>query len=76
MSRLASKQQTFAERIADENKTLLAQSFIVFVKEIALGNNKSEDEIWANWQEYKRTCQSYDQSPVLGEFCNWYKLIA
>ena len=68
-------QVSFEERIADENKTSLAPSFICFVREIALANNTTVDDIYSKWLEYSRDCKNYDQSPVLGEFCRWYKLI-
>lgn len=65
---------TFKQRIEDTKKTPLAKSFIIFIRGIAIENDKSEDVIYRLWKEYCAKCQGYDQSPVKYEFCQWYKL--
>lgn len=64
----------FEERILDDKKTMLAPSFIKFIKESAPLNGKTEDELWDLWQEYSKTCLYSDQSALIWEFCEWYKI--
>ena len=66
--------QTFDERIADKTKTPLHHNFIVFIRHLALNTGKTEDYIYNQWKEYTAKCDSYDQSPLKAEFCQWYKL--
>lgn len=66
--------QTFNERIADETKTSLAGSFILWIKNMAVANNIHENILWQMWLKYSDQCRWADQSAILSEFCLWNKL--
>ncbi len=67
--------QTFTERISDESKVSLAGSFIIWLKHMAVANDKHENELWSMWQNYSEECRLADQSAVISEFCLWNKLM-
>lgn len=64
---------TFLERVSDETKMKLADSFVRWIMEIADVNKLPVDTIWELWQNYDKTCQGYDQSPTQNEFLDWLK---
>ncbi len=47
--------------------------FQATIARIAVVAVKSPLEVYALWRKYSADCQSGDQSPLLGEFLEWYK---
>jgi hypothetical protein len=68
------KPQTFAARVGDDSKVPLAPEFVAWVRTVAALNGKTEDDIWAAWNEHCRENTAMDQSPTKGEFCQWRNL--
>lgn len=42
------------------------------LQELADKYEKPVERVYEWWKNYTKTCQDYDQSPVLFEFENWY----
>lgn len=61
------KNMELAERFAKA-----AQSFRDELQQIADDNAKPVLTVYGWWREYSKTCDSYDQSPVMFEFLQWY----
>lgn len=47
-------------------------TFQAKINAIAALSGKPADDIYGLWKGYAATCSSYDQSPVVFEFCQWY----
>jgi len=43
------------------------------ITSLATTHGKTEEQVFAWWDEYCVTCANYDQSPVLSEFESWYQ---
>ena len=67
-------EQTLAARIADASKTPLHGPFVQWVRDVARANGKTEDEVYAMWQNHVRMNTDMDQSPTTSEFITWNKL--
>lgn len=66
--------ETFEERLNNQDLIALAPEFIFKIRHTAYMNGKHVDEIWKNWKQYSEDCQNADQSACFPEFCQWYKL--
>lgn len=49
-----------------------AQGFQTKIAAIASAANMQPEQVYELWRKYDRQCSSYDQSPVLFEFIEWY----
>ncbi len=52
-----------------------ANTFREALRRLARLNKTTAEELYVKWQAYAKTCQDYDQSAVLFEFCQWNNLI-
>lgn len=41
------------------------------INALASASEKPAEEIYARWRVYSAKCDSFDQSPILGEFVQW-----
>lgn len=48
------------------------QSFQDEINVLAELSGKSVESVLSDWRKYSQECQSFDQSPVMFEFCEWY----
>ena len=42
------------------------------IRELAAAHGKTAEQVYASWLDYADSCHAGDQSPVLGEFEDWY----
>lgn len=66
--------ETFQERINNQDLTPLAPEFIFKIRKTAEVNNHNENDLWKLWKVYSEACDNADQSACFPEFCQWNKL--
>jgi hypothetical protein len=54
-------------------QTRCAPQFVETIKGLAKRSGKTPDDVYRLWKQYERQCEWSDQSPLLGEFQEWYK---
>jgi len=68
MKKVKRPEMTLEERFANTVESL--QKTMGRIAQVA---NLSTMKVYAMYREYQLTCQSYDQSAVMGEFIEWYR---
>lgn len=52
----------------------MTREFQTWLDAVATASGFSSERVLELWRDYCRNCETFDQSPVQTEFCQWYRL--